>query len=135
MYRRVCLFFCLLSFVHWQLFEFITDGNTIAPCLLVPFATTYATYTSSNSSPTLVSLEINTATTFAPQLSTFPNVTSISSLHVWELTTNHWVGSVKVLISEEGNEQKIKLQVINVLKELGVTDPCVQIDRDVVAGY
>lgn len=69
------------------------------------------------------------------QVAMLEGVVSFSAAHFWELSSNHWVGSIKIHAKGQVNEQTIRLQVSNVFKDVGVKNMTVQVEKDVVAGF
>ncbi|KAJ3287741.1 hypothetical protein HDU76_007779 [Blyttiomyces sp. JEL0837] len=69
------------------------------------------------------------------KISVMEGVSGFSNPHFWELCQGKNVGSIKVQINDRANEERVRAQISNLFRELGVTDMVIQMERDVVLNY
>lgn len=57
-------------------------------------------------------------------------VVSYSNPHVWQLKSELNVGTLHVQVRDDANLQAVRQRVVGVLKEMGVTQASVQVERN-----
>lgn len=68
------------------------------------------------------------------KITSMEGVLGFSSPHFWEHSPSLIVGSIRIQVKEGANEQKIRVQVWNIFRELGVRNMTIQIEKDVIPG-
>ena len=63
------------------------------------------------------------------KIASIEGVLGFSQAHFWELCANKYIGTIKVQASEHGSEQRIRLLVSQAMREMGVTNSVVQVDK------
>ena len=62
-------------------------------------------------------------------------VVEIGKCHFWELNQGHYIASIVVLAHNEADEQKLRLQISSIFKQISIREIIIQVDKDVMAGY
>ncbi len=57
-------------------------------------------------------------------------VVSYRKMHVWQLNSEQYIGSLIVEVTPETNQKKVTRQVLDVLHHSGLTQISVQIEKD-----
>ena len=69
------------------------------------------------------------------QVMSTEGVVGVSQPHFWELSSSHYVGTVKVQVAATANEQMVRFHVANLFREAGVRDVVVQVEKDSAVTY
>ena len=77
----------------------------------------------------------NTLNQVHGQMMSIPGVMSLIQTHLWELCHDQLVGTIRVLVARDSDEQTMRLQISNLFKQAGVGNMTVQIEKEVVYGY
>ncbi|KAI8929559.1 cation efflux protein [Entophlyctis helioformis] len=80
------------------------------------------------------SLEHNLPSAYQRIMST-PGVAGITQAHFWELNMGNVVGTIKVQAAPGADDQKIRLDIASLFRELDVRNLTVQVDSDVMTSY
>lgn len=80
------------------------------------------------------SIEGRTSDAFR-KLSLMQGVVGFSNPHFWELCQNKNVGSIKVQVTAEANEEMLRMQIGGLFRELGIYDMVIQLEKDVVDSF
>ncbi|KAI9357341.1 zinc transporter 7-like protein [Zopfochytrium polystomum] len=61
-------------------------------------------------------------------------VVGFSNAHFWELSQDKNVGSIKVQVTGQADEEKLRMQINGLFRELGINDMVIQLERDIIQG-
>ncbi|ORY36940.1 cation efflux protein [Rhizoclosmatium globosum] len=62
-------------------------------------------------------------------------VVGYTSPHFWELSQGKNMGTIKIQINDRCNPDLLRIKIVAVFRDVGVTDMVVQMEKDVVQGY